>query len=246
MAIEDINKLTLSRRIASIWVVISMAVAVLIGIVGFGLSQNGTIPVFTSSSEAETVIVQIAHALSTHGILFAIIAGIILAGILASTMSTSDSQLLAASSSVTENLIDGVFNIKISEKAKIIVARVAVIIISIIAVFLAGNPDSSVFNIVSFAWAGFGSTFGPVVLFALFWKRSNKYGVISGMISGGITIFVWKFLVRPLGGAFDIYELLPGFIVASLFIIVVSLITKAPEKEILDEFEEVKAMGRRK
>ena len=213
-----------------------MAVAIFIGVMGYAMSTEGVIPYLKDS---ETIIVQIAHVLSTHGILFAIIAGVILAGILASTMSTSDSQLLAASSSVTENLMDGVFGIKLSEKVKVIVARCSVIIIAIIAVFLASNPNSSVFQIVSFAWAGFGATFGPVMLFALFWKRSNKYGAISGMAAGGIMVFVWKFVVRPLGGAWDVYELLPAFIVASLFIIVVSLLTKAPEQEIIDEFESI-------
>lgn len=237
MAIEDTNKLKLSRRVASIWVVISMAIAIFIGVIGYSMSASGVIG---HLEDSETIIVQIASVLSTHGIFFAIIAGIILAGILASTMSTSDSQLLAASSSVTENLMDGVFGIKLSEKAKVIVARCSVIIISIIAVFLAADPNSSVFQIVSFAWAGFGATFGPLMLFALFWKRSNKYGAMAGMLSGGIMIFVWKFVVRPLGGAWDIYELLPAFIVASIFIVVVSLLTKAPEQEIIDEFESVK------
>ena len=201
------------------------------------MSQVGVID---NLKDSETIIVQIANVLSSHGILFAIIAGVILAGILASTMSTSDSQLLAASSSVTENLMDGVLGIKLSEKAKVIVARCTVIGIAIVAIFLASNPDSSVFQIVSFAWAGFGSTFGPVMLFALFWKRSNKYGAISGMVAGGAMVFIWKFVVRPLGGAWDIYELLPAFIVACVFIIVISLLTKAPEQEIIDEFDSVK------
>ncbi|MFQ9516120.1 MAG: sodium/proline symporter PutP [Eubacterium sp.] len=239
MAIEDANKLKLSRRIASIWVVISMAIAVFIGVIGFSMSAHGVVGIF-GSFDSETIIVQIAHVLSNHGVLFAIMAGIILAGILASTMSTADSQLLAASSSVSENLLEGVFNIKLSEKSKIIVARGAVIIIAIIGMLLASNPKSSVFQIVSFAWAGFGATFGPVMLFALFWKRSNKYGAISGMVAGGIMIFVWKFVIRPLGGAWDIYELLPAFIVASIFIIVVSLLTPAPSEDIVKEYESVK------
>lgn len=237
MAIEDKNKIKLSRRIASVWVVIAMAVAIFIGVIGHTMSQVGVID---NLKDSETIIVQIANVLSSHGILFAIIAGVILAGILASTMSTSDSQLLAASSSVTENLMDGVLGIKLSEKAKVIVARCTVIGIAIVAIFLASNPDSSVFQIVSFAWAGFGSTFGPVMLFALFWKRSNKYGAISGMVAGGAMVFIWKFVVRPLGGAWDIYELLPAFIVACVFIIVISLLTKAPEQEIIDEFDSVK------
>lgn len=237
MAIEDTKKLKLSRRVASVWVVISMSVAVSIGIIGYAMSAEGVIP---NLKDSETIIVQIAHVLSTHGIIFAIIAGVILAGILASTMSTSDSQLLAASSSVSENLLEGVLSLNLSSGVKIVVARGSVIIISIIAMFLASNPNSSVFQIVSFAWAGFGATFGPVMLFALFWKRSNKYGAISGMVAGGIMIFVWKFLVRPMGGVLGIYELLPAFIVASIFIVVVSLLTPAPEKEIVDEFESIK------
>ena len=115
------------------------------------------------------------------------------------------------------------------------------VIASIIAVFLAGNPDSSVFGIVSFAWAGFGTVFGPVVLAALFWKRSNRNGALAGMIAGGVMVFVWKYCVRPLGGAWNVYELLPAFIVAMLCLIVVSLATGEPSKEIQEEFEEVRA-----
>ena len=239
MAIDDPENVKLSRRIASTWVVISMAAAILIGIIGFSMSTEGILGAY-GSFDSETIIVQISTVISKHGFIFAIVAGIILAGILASTMSTSDSQLLAASSSVTENMLDGVFGIKLSEKKKVVVARATVIVISIIAIFLASNPKSNVFQIVSFAWAGFGATFGPVMLFALFWKRSNKYGAIAGMLSGGIMIFLWKYVVRPLGGALDIYELLPAFIVACIFIVVVSLLTPAPEKEIVEEFESVK------
>ena len=240
MAIEDENKLKLSRRVATVWVVISLAVAVLIGVIGLGITKTGNIPELVGS-KSETLIVEIANLLSTYGTFAAVIAGVILAGILASTMSTSDSQLLAASSSVSENIIRGFFKLDISKKAQMLVARVSVIVISIIAMFLAANPDSSVFNIVSFAWAGFGASFGPVVLFALFWKRSNKWGAISGMVSGGVMVFVWKYIVRPLGGIWDIYELLPAFIVASIAIVVVSLLTKAPEQEIIEEFEKAAA-----
>jgi sodium/proline symporter len=239
MAIEDDSKIKLSRRIASIWVVIAMAVALFIGIMGYSMSQAGVID-YLEGSATETIIVQIAHSLSTNGLIFAIVAGVILSGILASTMSTSDSQLLAASSSITENLLDGVLGVRLSDKTKVIVARCSVIVISIIAVFLASDPDSNVFKIVSFAWAGFGATFGPMMLCSLFWKRSNKYGAIAGLLAGGIMVFVWKFAIRPLGGVFDMYELLPAFIVASIFIIVVSLLTPAPSDEIIEEFNSVK------
>jgi sodium/proline symporter len=131
-------------------------------------------------------------------------------------------------------------HIKMSKKASMIAARVSVILISIIAAFIAADPSSNVFNIVSFAWAGFGAAFGPVVLFALFWKRSNKAGALAGMIAGGAMVFIWKYLVRPMGGAWNIYELLPAFIVASIAIIVVSLITKAPDQAVADEYEAVR------
>ena len=116
---------------------------------------------------------------------------------------------------------------------------ITLLIIALVAVFLARDPNSSVFNIVSFAWAGFGAVFGPVVLFALFWKRSNWQGALAGMISGGAMVFIWKYLVRPLGGAWDIYELLPAFLVSCAAIVLVSLLTKAPSKEIVEEFESV-------
>ena len=242
MAIKDENKIKVSRRIASIWVTIAMAVAVVIGITGFAMSRNGSIISFDSASAAESVIVKIADLLSTYGVGAAILAGLVLAGILASTMSTADSQLLAASSSVSENLLRDVFKVKMDHKKTMWAARLTVVVIAIIGVFLAKDPNSSVFSIVSFAWAGFGAAFGPVVLFALFWKRSTKWGAFAGMISGGAMVFIWKYLVRPLGGAWNIYELLPAFIVASIFIVVVSLLTPAPEKEIIEEFEAVASM----
>lgn len=142
---------------------------------------------------------------------------------------------------MSENLLRGVFKIKLTEKGSMISARVVLLVIAALSILIAWNPDSSVFQIVSFAWAGFGATFGPVMLCALFWKRSNKWGALAGMIAGGITVFIWKFLIRPLGGAWDLYELLPAFLVALLCIIVVSLLTKAPEKELVEEFEAVQA-----
>ena len=236
MAIEDEKKLVLSRRIATVWVVISMAASIVIGVVGLAMTKVGAIENLTGSN-SETIIVKIAALLSSHGVFPAMIAGIILAGILAATMSTADSQLLAASSSVSRNLLADFGGIKMDSKKSLIVARVTVVIISVVAVFIARDPSSSVFKIVSFAWAGFGAAFGPVVLLALFWKRSNKNGAIAGMAVGGIMVFIWKYLVRPLGGAFDIYELLPAFLLALAVNVIVSLLTKAPEEEIVKEYE---------
>ncbi len=239
MAIEDENKLKLSRRVASVWVVIAMSFAMLIGIIGRTLSAGGFIPAL-SGSNTETVIMQIASFLSTYGIIPALMAGLILAGILASTMSTADSQLLAASSSVSENLLQETFHIKLSKRAGMLAARVTVIVIAILGVIIARDESSSVFGIVSFAWAGFGAGFGPIMICSLFWKRTTLPGALAGMVAGGAMVFIWKYLIAPMGGVWAIYELLPAFITGLLVIVAVSLLTKAPEKSIIDEFEAAK------
>lgn len=239
MAIESDKKIKTSRRIATVWVVISMGVAVFIGVVGSGMVANNTMGAL---ADKETIIVEIANLLSQHGILPALIAGVILAGILASTMSTADSQLLAASSGVSENILGGLFGIKLSSKSKMIVARLTLIVISVIGVILAWNENSSVFKIVSFAWAGFGASFGPVMLLALFWKRSNKYGAIAGMIAGAVMVFLWKYYIAGLADILNIYELLPAFLFGLLVNVIVSLCTPAPDKEICDAYDHVKTM----
>ena len=236
MAIEKPEKIKLSRRVATVWVVISMTVSIFIGIVGNAMVKRGVI---TGLEDSERIIVKIAGLISEHGILAAIVAGVILAGILAATMSTADSQLLAAASGVSQNIVKEVLVKDLSEKASMIIARLTLLGISVIGVIIASNPESSVFAIVSFAWAGFGATFGPVMLAALFWKRSNMQGALAGMISGAIAVFAWKFLVRPLGGLWNIYELLPAFLISLAFIVVVSLLTKEPSKEVVEEFEQV-------
>ncbi len=238
MAIRDENELTLSRRIAGTWVVISMGVAVFIGIVGHAVSAAGRVP-FLEGSATETIIVKLSDLLSTYGVFPAIVAGCILAGILAATMSTADSQLLAASSAFSENIVQEVFGVKLTEKQTMLTARLTVIVIAVIALFLAADPNSNVFQIVSFAWAGFGAAFGPAILCALYWKRSNCQGIMAGLVAGGVMIFVWKFLVRPMGGALDIYELLPAFVVGLAAIVIVSLLTPAPDAGIEALFDEV-------
>ena len=240
MAIEKVEKIKLARRVASVWVVISMTVAIIIGIVGYGAVKSGAI---TGLEDSERIIIELAKTISGEGVGFAIIAGLILAGILAATMSTADSQLLAASSSVSEDIIRAK-KANISDKNRMIIARISVVVIAIIAMFIAKDPNSKVFEIVSFAWAGFGATFGPIMLFALFWKRVNKSGAIAGMVSGAVMVFVWKFVIAKIdafGGILGIYELLPAFIFSSIIIVVVSLLTKAPSKEIEEDFEAVKA-----
>lgn len=236
MSIEDEKKLVTSRRIAIVWVTISMGIALFIGTIGLALCNNGFMSML---NDPETVIIAISQKISENGVIAALVAGIIMAGILAATMSTADSQMLSAASSFSQDILQNGFKIKMSEKAGLIAARLTVISVAIISVFLARDPNASVFKIVSFAWAGFGGAFGAVVLCALFWKRCNLAGALSGMIAGGITVFAWKYKVRPLGGAWDIYELLPAFIVSLVLIIVVSLITKAPDESIVKEFEAV-------
>ena len=220
--------------------------------------QKGVLPSYADASAAETIIVDIAKFFSEYGYIAALGAGVILAGILASTMSTADSQLLAAASSVSQNLLQETFGIKMSAKTSMLVARISVIAISVVAIFLAWDPNSSVFRIVSFAWAGFGGAFGPLMLCALFWKRTTKAGAISGVISGGLVVFIYKWLRDGFesetwlsggfldGTIFDIYELLPAFIVGVATIIIVSLLTKKPEKEIVDTFDEVKSLCKTK
>lgn len=237
MSIEDEKKLVLSRRIASIWVVIAMGVAVFIGIAGNALSKVGVIE---QLADGERIIPVIAKAIASHGLFPALIGGVIIAGIIAATMSTADSQLLVASSGFTENIVQDFMGKKLDEKQSLKLARITILIASLIAVFLARNPESSVFRIVSFAWAGFGGAFSAVILCSLFWKRMTRQGAIAGVVSGGVMIFVWKFMIRPLGGAWDIYELLPAFLVSLAFIFVVSRLTPEPEQAIKDEFEKAK------
>lgn len=237
MAIENPDKIKLSRRVATIWVVISMSIGILIGVIGLGMVANNAL---APLEDSETIVIQIANLLSQNGIGLALVAGVIISGILACTMSTSDSQLLAASSSVSENILGGLFKLNLSEKTKMIVARAVLIIIAVIGVVIAWDSNSSVFGIVSFAWAGFGAAFGPVMLLALFWKRSNKYGAIAGMIAGGAMVFIWKYVIAGLNDVLNVYELLPAFITGLAVNVIVSLVTPKPEQEILDEFDTAK------
>ncbi|MBQ7677634.1 MAG: sodium/proline symporter [Lachnospiraceae bacterium] len=248
MAIENPDKLKLSRRVASVWVLLSLGVAVFIGVVGRAMTEGGFLASLldpenpTSASKAETLIVVLADHISKNGFGYALIAGVILAGILASTMSTADSQLIAASSAVSENIIQDVFKVNLDEAGAMLTARTTLVVVAVLGVVIAWNPNSSVFNIVSFAWAGFGAVFGPVTLLSLYWKRTTKAGAIAGMLAGGVMVFFWKYMIRPMGGVFDLYELGPAFLVAIIVIAAVSLATKEPEAEIIKEFDEVAAM----
>lgn len=237
MAIKREEDIPLSRRIATVWVFISMFVAIAIGIIGYSVAKAGIISDFHTTAEAERTIIELSNVLAENGVLAALIAGVALAGILACTMSTADSQLLTAASSFSENILQDVCHVKVNAKMSMLVARLTITVIAAVAVYLAWNPDSSIFNIVAFAWAGFGAAFGPVMLASLFWKRTTLSGAVCGMVAGGVMVFVWKYMVRPMGGLWDLYELLPAFIVSGIAIVVVSLCTAEPSKEIQEEFE---------
>ncbi len=147
--------------------------------------------------------------------------------------------MLVAASGVSENIVQDFFGKKLTEKQGLNVARATILGIAVIGVFLARDPNSSVFGIVSFAWAGMGAAFAGVMICALFWKRTTLQGALAGMIAGGVMVFVWKYAIRPMGGILDIYELLPAFLISLAMIIIVSLATKAPSQDIIDEFERV-------
>ena len=233
MAIRHEDELKRSRRIAMIWVVISLAVAVFIGIVGRALFPAD--PELITSSGAENIFIRLATSS-----LPAILAGFVMAGILAATISSSDSYLLIAASAFAKNIFQGVVKKNATDKQVMLVSRITLLVITVVAALLALDRDSVIFNIVSFAWAGFGATFGPLMLFSLFWKRTNRIGAIAGMISGAAMVFVWKLVLNPLGGVFAIYELLPAFLVSSIVIVVVSLLTAPPSKEVEEDFDAVR------
>ena len=231
MAIRKESELKRSRRIATVWVFISLAVAVFIGIVGRQLYPTEHL----TKSAAENIFITSATSL-----LPALLAGFVMAGILAATISSSDSYLLIAASAFSKNIFQGIFKKNATDKQVMIISRITLVALTLIGVVIALDENSVIFDIVSFAWSGFGATFGPLMLFSLFWKRINKAGAIAGMVSGAGMVFLWKLVISELGGVFAIYELLPAFIFSSICIVVVSLLTKAPSKEVQDDFEAVR------
>ncbi len=231
MGMRKEGELKISRRVAMVWVVISLAVAVFIGIVGRAL-----FPVeYLTKSGAENIFIGL-----TESSLPAILAGFVMAGILAATISSSDSYLLIAASSVSKNIYQGLVKKNATDKQVMWMSRITLLVIATIATMIALDEDSVIFTIVSFAWAGFGATFGPLMLFSLFWKRTTRWGAVAGMLGGGGMVFLWKFLISRLGGVFTIYELLPAFLFSCLLIVVVSLLTENPSAEIEEDFEAVR------
>ena len=231
MAIRKEEELKRSRRIAMVWVVISLAVAVFIGIVG-----RAVFPVeHLTASAAENIFITLSTSY-----LPPLLAGFVMAGILAATISSSDSYLLIAASAAAKNIYQGVVKKNATDKKVMMVTRITLLVIAVIAAVIALDENSVIFKIVSFAWAGFGATFGPIMIMSLFWKRTTRAGAIAGMVGGAGMVFLWKLVISKIGGVFAIYELLPAFIFSIICIVVVSLLTKAPSKEIEEDFEAVK------
>lgn len=232
MAIRDANELKTSRRIATVWVIISLGAAVSIGIIGRALFPTA----LGTYSESESVFIVLSSNL-----LPALLAGFVMAGILAATISSSDSYLLIAASAFSKNIYQHLIKKDATDDQVMKVSKIILFVISLIGIVIALDETSVIFTIVSFAWAGFGATFGPITLFSLFWKRTTREGAIAGMMSGGIMVFIWKLILKPMGGIFGVYELLPAFIISGIFIYVVSKITPEPSAVIQNEFEMAKS-----
>ena len=233
MAIRSSREIKKSRRIATVWCVISLTAAVMIGVIGRAYLPT----TFQTASSAENIFVEMASLL-----FHPLFAGIVMAGVLAATISSSDSYLLIAASAFSKNIFQGILKKNATDKQVMRVSRITLIVVAVIGMIIALDEDSVIFTLVSFAWAGFGATFGPLMLFSLFWKRVNRAGAIAGMLTGGISVFVWKLVLNPLGGVFAIYELFPAFILSCIAIVAVSLLTRKPSDEIQREFEEAKTI----
>ncbi|MFP4153294.1 MAG: sodium/proline symporter PutP [Alkalispirochaeta sp.] len=224
MGIRSADEIAPARRIATVWVVVSLAFAVIVGLVGLAgldLSFEG--------ADSERVFIYLIDA-----VIPPVFAGVFLSAILAAIMSTADSQLLVTSSALTEDLYAVLLRSKASQKELVWISRGSVVVVAVIAMFIAFDPDSSVLGLVSYAWGGFGATFGPIVLLSLFWRRMTRNGALGGLLAGGITVIVWKNLS---GGIFDLYEIVPGFIFGLIAIVVFSYVGAEPSREITDEFD---------
>lgn len=229
MAIKEPNDLKYSRRIATVWVTITLIASIAVGVLGRVFFAQAL-------TDSEQVFMHMSDLLFP-----AAIAGVFLAAILAASMSTADSQLLVTAASIAEDVYRPFFDKKASDKKLLNVGRISVAVIALVAMFIAFDPNSSVFGLVSNAWAGLGAAFGPVVLLSLFWKRMNRIGAAAGMISGAVVVAVWNALESALPNTdiFSLYELLPAFLISLLCIVVFSLLTKEPSASIVETFNEV-------
>ena len=248
MSIDNPAEVNGSRRIAMAWVFISLGAAVVIGLVGhLFLAQHPGV----SLDDPEKIFMVMINTIFDGGVLSKLFAGVLLSAIMAAIMSTADSQLLVSASAFTNDLYKKVVRKNASNKELVTVSRLAVAAVAVVAAVMASNTESEFFKVVmkmvSFAWGGFGAAFGPLILLSLFWRRTNLAGAVSGMVVGAATCFVWKFVLAPAYAeccpVFGVYELAPGFLLSLLTIVVVSLLTKAPSKEITDEFDQVDALA---
>ncbi|TVP84907.1 MAG: sodium/proline symporter PutP [Alkalicoccus sp.] len=231
MAIRSMKELPKAQTIGITWVILSMTGAVFTGLVGIAYFADQPL------DNPETVFLSFTQVL-----FHPVVAGVLLAAVLAAIMSTVDSQLLVSSSALAEDFYKGFLRKNASQKELVMVGRIGVLAVAGVALLLAQDPDSTVLELVSYAWAGLGATFGPLVLFSLFWKRMTRNGALAGMISGGGTVLIWVQIQA--GGLFDLYELVPGFIISSLMIILFSYIGPAPTKAMEDDFEKARAMNK--
>ena len=239
MAVKDEKEMTKSKTVAITWVTLSLVAAAVIGVIGRAymsfeyLNEVGT----------EKIFIEMIKKVFTEEMNAPFIAGLFLCGILAAIMSTADSQLLVSASAIAEDILKGCLKKDADDDFVLKFSRASIIVVAIVAFFIAWNPNSSVMGLVSDAWAGLGSAFGPLVLLSLFWKRTNLPGAVAGLISGAVTVIVWDYIPMvggaTIGGATGLYSLAVGFPVALIFIVVVSLLTKAPSQEIIDEFDSV-------
>ena len=250
MSIDDPAEVKGSRRIAMTWVTISLAAATVIGLIfHLYLKQKG-LTLADVGGDPEKCFMIMINGIFHDGFIVRVFAGILLSAIMAAIMSTADSQLLVSASSFSNDLYKVVLRKNASNKELIFVSRLAVGVVAIVAIVMAMNTQSEFFKVVmkmvSFAWAGFGAAFGPLILLALFWKRTNLAGAVSGMVVGAATCFFWKFsgfaeAARQASpdSIFNLYELAPGFFFALVVTVIVSLLTKKPSQEMLDEFDKV-------
>ncbi|MBS7261343.1 MAG: sodium/proline symporter PutP [Treponema sp.] len=235
MGIRSNSEIGKARRIGIVWMIISYIGAILIGTLGtVYLKKYG---ITLDSVSAETV-----FSATMQNMYPAFIAGIFLCAILAASMSTADSQLLAASSAVSQDIFKGLIKKDAEEKDVLTVSRVTVFLIALVALFLSLNPNSSIFNLVSFAWSGFGGTFGPLVLLALYWKRTTAPGAVAGLVCGGVVDVIWHYIPSSVAPIFGLYEIVPAFLACLVVTVVVSLCTKQNE-EVAAKFEEYKKMA---
>ncbi|HCP14895.1 MAG TPA: sodium/proline symporter PutP [Peptococcaceae bacterium] len=231
MAIRKSSELKKSRRIATTWCVISLSAAVAIGLVGRVIFPSSLL----TAGAAERIFILMSQQLFPP-----VFAGLVMAGILAATISSSDSYLLIAASAFSKNIYQGILKKDASDRQVMMVSRIILLTIAFLGILIALDENSVIFTVVAFAWAGFGATFGPIMLFSLFWKRTTRAGAIAGMLTGGGMVFIWKLIIKPMGGVFGIYELMPAFICSCIAIVLVSVLSGQPSQAIQDEFEQAK------